>query len=289
MESLTDLWQRAGDIAERGRTSGALQTALTECEILVEDGIPYQLRLLVGAHLKKEARQRQDRTGVNPFLPPEEELVVGDLTPTHFAVLNKFNVFGNHLLVVTRDFVDQDELLDQTDFEALMACMTGVDGLGFYNAGRRAGASQPHRHLQVTPLPMPPGTGGLPMPMDAAIGRGSNGQEGGRIIESGLPYPHARVHLSGDPFVLSDAARLFDCYRELLCVLGLRGAYPLYNLLLTRRWMMVVPRSCESFEAVSVNSLGFAGSLLARDRPALERLKEVGPGAVLRAVSKNPH
>ena len=286
MGRLTGLWQRVADVAERGRGSGALQTAETECEILVEDGIPYQLRLLMSAHLKKEARQAQARTGVNPFLPPEPELVVGDLTPTHFAVLNKFNVFGNHLLVVTREYVDQDELLDEGDFEALLVCMAEIDGLGFYNAGRRAGASQPHRHLQVTPLPMPPGTDGLPMPIDAAIGSRTQPFSVGRVIESGLPYRNARVELSGEVLGPADGPRLYDLYRELLDVLGLRSAHPLYNLLVTRRWMMVVPRSCERFENVSVNSLGFAGSLLARDRATLARLKEVGPGAVLRAVSE---
>jgi len=282
---LPNLWHTVEHVADQGRASGALKTAATKCEILVEDGIPYQLRMLVGAHLKKEAREEQDRTGVNPFLPPEPELVVGDLTASHFAVLNKFNVFGNHLLVVTREFVDQDELLDEGDFEALMVCMEGIDGLGFYNAGRGAGASQAHRHLQVTPLPMPPATGGFPMPMEAAICKGGAFPAGGQVVESGLPFPHARVHLSGDPLGAGAAGRLFDLYRELLDVLGLRGAHPLYNLLLTRRWMMVVPRSCERFEGISVNSLGFAGSLLARDPATLLRIKDVGPGAVLRAVA----
>ena len=38
-----------------------------------------------------------------------------------------------------------------------------------------------------------------------------------------------------------------------------------YNLLFTRRWMLLVPRSKEFFESISVNAIGFSGALLARN------------------------
>ena len=57
-----------------------------------------------------------------------------------------------------------------------------------------------------------------------------------------------------------------------------------YNLLLTRRWMLVVPRAVEHWRRVSINSLGFAGSLLVRDRRELAELRETGPVEVLRRV-----
>ena len=62
--------------------------------------------------------------------------------------------------------------------------MAELNGLGFYNAGRAAGASQPHKHLQLVGLPLAPGVAGLPV--DALLA--SAGFEGcvGRVPS--LPF-----------------------------------------------------------------------------------------------------
>jgi len=269
----SDLWRRVDEVTrrEQGR---ALESVPTVCEILEEDGIPYQLRVLQGIHPKRKAKKEQKRTGRNPFLPPEPDLYVGNLSPTHGAVLNKFNVFGGHLLVITREYSPQEGLLDEEDFDALLVAMEGVDGLGFYNAGRTAGASQPHRHLQVAPLPLLPSTQGWPTPIDAAI-------TGGRP----LPFAHALTMLEGRALVRSDAQRLFGLFRSLMADQGLADGDRPYNILLTRRWMIVIPRSVDRFERISINALGFVGSLLVRDRERLALVKTLGPGAILRGVT----
>ena len=43
-------------------------------------------------------------SAVNPFLPYDPDLVVADISDTHVALLNKFNVIDHHLLIVTRCF-----------------------------------------------------------------------------------------------------------------------------------------------------------------------------------------
>ncbi len=48
--------------------------------------------------------------------------------------------------------------------------------------------------------------------------------------------------------------------------------------------MLLVPRSRERFETVSVNALGFAGALLVRDEDDLRRVTDVGPMNVLQSV-----
>ena len=48
--------------------------------------------------------------------------------------------------------------------------------------------------------------------------------------------------------------------------------------------MMVVPRSQEKYLGISVNSLGFAGSLLVKNEEKLTQLKAVGPLNLLQAV-----
>ena len=62
-----------------------------------------------------------------------------------------------------------------------------------------------------------------------------------------------------------------------------------YNLLFTRQWMLLVPRSREFYRGISVNALGFAGALLVRDQRQLLCLRGVGPmAALLRTAVKRP-
>ena len=73
------------------------------------------------------------------------------LGAAHVVVLNKFPVIDRHLLLVTRQFEDQHTPLSHADFDALAAVIAVHGGLGFYNGGRTAGASQAHKHLQWVP------------------------------------------------------------------------------------------------------------------------------------------
>jgi sulfate adenylyltransferase (ADP) / ATP adenylyltransferase len=68
---------------------------------------------------------------------------------------------------------------------------------------------------------------------------------------------------------------------------ALRQSAP-YNLLLTREWMLLVPRTRESVEGISMNALGFAGSLFVRDEAQMRVVLDRGPMALLRAVTLPP-
>ena len=54
-----------------------------------------------------------------------------------------------------------------------------------------------------------------------------------------------------------------------------------YNLLFTREWMLLVPRSKEFFGSFSINALGFAGALLVQNEQQMQMLKEYGGMAAL--------
>ena len=62
-----------------------------------------------------------------------------------------------------------------------------------------------------------------------------------------------------------------------------------YTLLFTRRWMLVVPRSREHFGPVSVNALGFAGSMFVRDDEQMQAVRQAGPMKVLAGVVPGPN
>jgi len=267
---------------ERALASGALEPIATEETVLPDAGVRFLVRRVSTLAQKDRVRQqrKEARRPVDPFDPPEPALTVAVLSETHVAVLNKFPVLRGHLLAVTRRFVDQETLLDADDMAALSLCLASIDGLAFYNAGAVAGASQAHKHLQVVPLPLGAGAPRVPIEPLLADGAGCDGAT--RI--AALPFAHAFARGAGDA-----AARL-DAYWALLAAAGLhvrdgRASAP-YNLLATREWMLLVPRAQERFGSISVNALGFAGSLFVRDADELAALRAAGPIAALRAVAR---
>jgi ATP adenylyltransferase len=295
----------AETIAARARAalaSGALEPIETE-ETALEDGdVRFVVRSVSSLARKPAASEiPKDDARPNPFTPPDAELVIGDITATHFGVLNKYPVVAQHLLIVTREFMDQEALLDATDFAALAACLRQVDGLCFYNGGREAGASQPHRHLQLVPLPLSTqrGADAWSVPMEAVFDQWSSGGGTTRLLR--LPFRNAFAVLEPSLFDDVDAARcLLELYTVMLAACGLREESandsgraaneperPLgpYNLLIARGWMLLVPRTRERFGTISVNALGFAGSLFVRDAAEMDALRAAGPMSVLRAVA----
>ena len=58
-----------------------------------------------------------------------------------------------------------------------------------------------------------------------------------------------------------------------------------YCLLATREWLLLVPRSREFFDSISINALGFAGALLVRNEEQLRALRAAGPLTALRETA----
>ena len=88
----------------------------------------------------------------NPFLPPfEDGLFITKLQKTHNLLFNKFPLYQNHVLVVTRIFEMQDHDVSKEDFENSYITLTALNGFCFYNSSKKSGASQRHKHLQIVP------------------------------------------------------------------------------------------------------------------------------------------
>jgi ATP adenylyltransferase len=233
-----------------------LQPIATQTEVIADGGARFVVRAASTLAAKAAAPQRAD-----PLGDYERDLFVADVGSTHYMLLNKYPVTAEHPLVVTRRFAPQEELLDADDFRALTTLLAGLDWLAFYNAGRVAGASQARKHLQLLPLPLAPDVP-VPVPLEPLITRGA------------LPFRHTVA-------ALPSLDAMHRIYRELIAQ---SPAAP-YNLLATRRWMLVVPRRQERYESISVNALGFAGSLFVRNAAELELMRRAGPMNVLRAVT----
>jgi ATP adenylyltransferase len=294
------LWDRTTTAFERASKSGALQPIGTESALVPDGGVDFVVRIISSLLRKDEERGQRDLqrsvTGeeVNPFLPYERAMFVADVSTTHLCLLNKFNVIDHHLLIVTREFESQERLLTEADLEAMWRCMAEFKGLAFYNGGRIAGASERHKHLQMIPLPI--ADVGLEVPIEPLLA--SVEFEGRLGRASALPFVHRYAETPG--YALRDPARAaaetLQSYRAMLEEVGLnRRSEPPdavqsapYNLLVTRDWMLLVPRSREFFEGVSINAIAFSGGLLVRNRRQLAILSERGPMAALREAAVTP-
>ena len=292
------LWASVTAQAEHALRCGALHSIPTKYEFVEHNEIRFLVRILSNLARKDEAQKKQDKKTAtsgkefNPFLPYEEDLFVADISDTHLCLLNKYNVVDHHLLIITRAFEEQESWLTRGDFQALWACLAEIEGLAFYNAGKSAGASQRHKHLQLVPFPVIPE--GTKPPIEPAIASARFQGSVGRI--PGFPFLHAVAKLdpSWAKSPLEAAEATFESYRTLLSAVGLpwdegnnnrqSGAY---NLLATRQWMLIVPRSQESFASIPVNSLGFSGTLLVRDNRQMKLLKDCGPMTILKNVAQS--
>lgn len=293
------LWQRMLQATARAQRSGALRSIATRQTQIEQAGLRFIVRQLQQAGEDQSAPSRALaqknvasilQTVRDPFLPYDAAMFVADVSPTHVCLLNKFNVVPHHLLVVTRAFESQETLLSEADFAALWLCMAEFDALAFYNGGKVAGASQNHKHLQLVPLPLADAR--LPTPLEPALT--ATHFDGPLGVSPQLPFVHAVARV--DPRWLTEpasaAAASLELYLSLLAAVGLQPAAGAstqagpYNLLITRQWMWLAPRSRECVAGISVNSLGFAGSLFVRDETQLQTVQRIGPLDILLAVGK---
>ena len=304
----TDVPGRVSSLIATATASGALVSMRTDAStVTVGDLPPFLLRLFVPAEHRATARDTI-HTGsvaasraVSPFVDPDPALLVSTALPGHNVLLNKFPVVPRHLLLCTKAYADQREHLTRADcaaLEALAGTAFGDDGAGalcFYNCGEDSGASQGHKHMQLVPRAAP-----QPYFLDTLVARASAAEHrAGRL--ACFDFEHAFVRL--------DRARpgcLHAAYTGLLRALGIAPdaapgtPHTSYNMLCTADWLFVVPRRAECWAGVlptdppctvrtSVNSLGFAGSILVRDEAAYRYLHTVGPLPVLRAITFPPH
>ncbi|HUL00684.1 MAG TPA: DUF4922 domain-containing protein [Nitrospirota bacterium] len=284
------LWELLVSTSENALHSQALLPVPTKYTFIEDSGIQFLVRILANiADIQHKTAIRTEKHA-NPFLPPEKELIVADISHTHIAVLNKFNVLKHHLLIITRQYEDQEMLLTPNDFQALWLCMAEFNGLAFYNGGRIGGASQNHKHIQIVPLPFAPDGPAIPIEPMLCKARANEITD---IPQ--FPFLHSFVRLDRglDRSPTEAAKRTFNLYSSMLISAGMTApstnrpthqSLP-YCFLVTRKWMLLVPRSKDSFDGIPLNSLAFAGSLFVHNERQLETLKNHGPMKVLASVA----
>ena len=282
-------WQQVKATTENATASGALQPIPTAYEVIPCQGIPFLVRILTTLIQKEEAKaqqaQQKQKTGrdFDPFLPYEEDLFVSDISDTHLCLLNKYNVVENHLLIVTRKFEAQENLINYADLTALCACLKNVNGFAFYNSSKRSGASVSHKHLQLIPNALAPDFEELPITTALKTTQFFQGIQDIPIF----PFHHAFSWLNLDWTATPEtvAQNVLETYKQLLEIIHDESGVA-YNFLMTRHWMLLVPRHQEKYQSIGINSLGFAGALLVKNQEELQLVKEQTPLKILTAVAK---
>lgn len=255
----------------------ALQPIGTESFVVEQAKLKFLIRILTYLE-KKETVSIERLPNFNPFLPYDPNLFVCNLSETHLCLLNKFNVLDHHLLIITRQFIDQETWLDQADFESIEWTLAQIDGLIFYNGGKKAGASQHHKHLQLVPFPL--GEGFSSTLIDQLLPKELPENE--IITLKKLPFKHALIPLRPNltPNPKQGGEKSFKAYLRLLSAVGVsyegEKQTQAYNLLMTREWIMIILRSSEKSQGISINALGFAGALLVRNQESFEQLQAQG-------------
>lgn len=276
------LWEKTVLTTKNALSKKALHPILTKCEIVEHNGIPFILRIVDNLvkkdkeKKKQKEKQKDSSTFVNPFLPYDKDLFIDNIGNDHVLILNKFNVFEHHLLIITRDFEHQESALNSKDFSALWTILSQIKGLGFYNSGELSGASQPHKHLQLVPYPLADNVDNIPL-HNLIL---SNKKYHEILTLNDLPYLHSIVFFDN----LKEHSReengkiLEEYYQRLLKKVNItiENDKPNrnYNLLITEDWMMIIPRSQEKFASISINSLGFAGVFLVKNEEQLKLIKD---------------
>lgn len=266
-------WRQAREVSEQALAGGALVPLATRV-----DPLPGCEPFVVRQLLSRPPRFLRDAgPRPNPFLPWDRPLQVALLGAEHVLLLNKYPVQACHLLVITSGWRPQSGWLEASDWAAVAAVAADTGGLWFFNSSATAGASQPHRHLQL----LPRREGEPSCPLAPALT--------GQLREGADPWPWAyRLSRRRDPRGGSDLAPLYAEHCRALG-LGEPGRDPAprhpYNLLFDDAWFLTVRRIREHCAGFSINGLGFAGYLLSTEGSDRDWLRRHGPWTLLAEVA----
>lgn len=290
---MTDKWIAAIDACSAAAlASGDLQPVQAEETEMEDGGLRFIVRWVSSLAAKDAAAVKPAAIpggprdpNFNPFLNPDPALTVGPIGDGHVVILNKFPLSVRHLVLARREFEEQLLPLAHSDFAVLAEIMHEAGGLGLYNGGTAAGASQRHKHVQWIPAAASNASLRLFAP-----GLPAGVPEQGAVRHPALTLAHCFVRVScGEGVPPAQAAdSMFAAYQLGCETLGLRpaeeGLLPPYNLLVGDGWLLMLPRSAECFEGISFSAVCFGGTLYTREREQIEAIRRVGPLQALAAV-----
>ena len=212
---------------------------------------------------------------INPFKPWDNILEIDSIGKYHQLILNKYPVQLGHILLITNEWKEQNGWLDIKDWEAIKEVNKDTSGLWFFNSGPLAGASQPHRHVQL--LRRDPSE--LSCPREKWILDLNNVNYKNEKFSKNILLKKFSKSLNEE--------NIHEIYKELAYKLGLgeprkdkKPRYP-YNLIFTNKWIILIKRKTDNLFGISINALGYAGYILVTEKSDINYLRKFGPEKLL--------
>ncbi|CCK69146.1 bifunctional AP-4-A phosphorylase/ADP sulfurylase KNAG_0C00330 [Huiozyma naganishii CBS 8797] len=248
-----------------------------------DNGMQYWVRFapsLLSKPEKGDTAPNDDPLGKHePELLVTEDL---DGSQEFKVVLNKFPVMQNHALLVTNVFKDQSSRLTPQDLSTsyalirdMNAAWPGKNHLVIYNSGPQSGSSQRHKHLQLLEFPQ----NFTPFQDELCSGETHfvPDTEHDPLQDRKVSFAHFVVPLPDSDGDVS-AELLESCYFTLLqkvLTFFQQDLEVSYNVLLTRKWLCLVPRSNIRARSLQVgfNSIGYAGLVLVKKREIFDEVR----------------
>eukprot|EP01100_Stratorugosa_tubuloviscum_P013759 TRINITY_DN7073_c0_g1_i1.p1 TRINITY_DN7073_c0_g1~~TRINITY_DN7073_c0_g1_i1.p1 ORF type:complete len:289 (-),score=121.34 TRINITY_DN7073_c0_g1_i1:43-909(-) len=266
---------------------GSLIGIETTSTIFIDGRTQFVVRLAKSLIKKNEVTQINSKEKVNPFLNPDPDLTVNEICGTHNVLLNKFSVVNLHLLLTTKQFEPQEQPLNQRDFTAIWTVLKEENMLCFFNCGPESGYSQPHKHIQVVPLPFIQNNN-IDFPLESRLLDEPNILNNIAYKSNQLSFDHSIIKIDEEIWKQNDpiiAGQQFEI-NYLNCAKNLNWFHRhSYNFLMTRKCMWIVPRSKEKIQTLSVNALGFAGTFLVKTEQDEQLLRTIGADNLLSQVT----
>jgi len=112
---------------------------------------PLQVYFRVSPTTQIKPFNPNDKSRKPGFLDDDPEFTVCHVEPNHKLILNKYCWLRPQMVLHTRDFQAQTDLLTEADFEASLDVLRQLGGryMVVFNGGPKAGSSVAHKHLQV--------------------------------------------------------------------------------------------------------------------------------------------
>jgi len=308
----THLWQLIQEKYDTAQQNQASTITETKIQTIPNGNVNFILRIAATLRDKPKAPKQQPhprneddadnnkkQNWQNPFLPPDPALFITHLSTTHSLLLNKFNIVPHHVLVVTQNFQHQTDPLNTADLAATWQTLHSMPqgGLAYYNSGPISGASQPHKHMQIVPLPLAEGYPPV-VPLWTLIEPDDDGTDEVDIhsfpcVAFGSRIPASEVDANNEILLLEKLySKLLERTKTFMHRKLERTADDndddndefSYNFLMTKDFMLLVPRRCEYDGPVGCNSVAFAGSFFVRSKEELDYVSTKGPMNVLKTV-----
>ena len=211
----------------------------------------------------------------NPFNPWEKILEIDKIGENHQLILNKYPVQKGHILLITNNWKPQNSWLDINDWYAIQKVNKDTSGLWFFNSSPIAGASQPHRHIQL----LRRSHGEVACPRNKWFMDLIKRNDGDTKLKKNIVVSYINF--------LEEPSKIYSLYLKLSKKIGLGDPindeiprYP-HNILITNNWISIIRRKFDHLHGFSVNGLGFAGYLLITEKSDDKYLKRFGPEKLL--------